>query len=181
MDSLLLQAEPLRSSADMGKIENPMKKELPKKDPSINNFNKAVDKCPEIKGKTKPGLSALGANSAHIKPSKTHLVTGSVDIDSSVKSLHPNEPRWDYAIGYANEVFFVEVHPADTSNVNEMINKVNWLKEWLSSIAPDLKKLHKCGFYHWIPSGRMRISRNSPQYRRIAANNIVIKKPLAIE
>lgn len=166
----------------MGRIEKQTRKQPASADSDINEFQVAVDKCKEITGTTCPGLSAMGGNSILVKLADTLLAMGSVDIDSAVKQLRPDDPRWDYVIGYRKEAFFIEVHPADTSNVQEMIKKVRWLKNWLDSVATDLKNLHKCGCYHWIPSGRMNILRNSTQYRSIAANKLhIAAKPLRLK
>lgn len=146
-----------------------------------NPFKAAVDKCCELSGSCKTGLTALGPNSKVIKASDNSLIDGSVDIDGVVKVLRPNEARWDFVVGYSGEAFFVEVHPADTKNVNDMVNKVVWLKNWLMSVAPDLKNLHKCGCYHWVPSGRVKILKSSPQYKKIAVNNLVITKQLCLK
>lgn len=146
---------------------------MAKTDKEISNpFAEAVDKCAEIKDNLRVGLSAMGKNSLMVMVSNTRLLDGSVDIDNALKATRPNEARWDYVIGYDGEAFFVEIHPADTKNVDEMIKKVAWLKQWLTREAPELKKLHRCGSFHWIPSGRVKILKTSPQYKKIAANNI---------
>ena len=92
----------------------------------------------------------------------------------------PNESRWDYVIGYNGSVFFVEIHPAQTSNVEEMIKKVIWLKNWLKGSAPELMSLHKCGVFHWIPSGKVKILSTSSQARKIAQNNLKITKTIMV-
>lgn len=144
------------------------------------SFKNAVVKCSEIKNAFMPGLSALKGNSKHVKPTDTKLVNGSVDIDDTLKVIYPNESRWDYVVGYADEAFFIEVHPAGTSNVSEMVNKVKWLKNWLASSAPDLNVLHKTKVYYWIPSGKFSILPGSVEFKRIAANNLRIEKPLPL-
>jgi hypothetical protein len=68
-----------------------------------------------------------------IAVNNTRLLEGSVDIDACTLKNHPNEARWDYAIGYESKAYFVEIHPADTSNVNEVIKKAEWLKQWLAT------------------------------------------------
>lgn len=147
---------------------------------SINLFQNAVAKCPEIAESCKSGLTAMGSNSTTVSVGNSRLIDGSVDIDEAVKDIRPNESRWDYAIGYSGEAYFIEVHPADTKNVEEMLKKVSWLKAWLNDVAPDLKRLHKCGVYHWIPSGRNKILKTSVQYRKISANNLAIVNPLRL-
>ena len=150
------------------------------KDVKMVRFKEAVENCPEIKGCLQKGLSAMGSNSKTVKATDTKLLEGSVDIDNAVKVLYPNEARWDYVIGYANEAFFVEIHPADTKNVAEMVGKVKWIKKWLSASAPELNELHKNGDFFWIPSGRVKISKGSIQFKQIAANNLKIKKQLCL-
>lgn len=103
------------------------------------------------------GLSALKANSKYVRVTNTKLLDGSVDIDEAVRDKYPEDSRWDYVVGYENEAFFIEVHPAATSNVDDMVKKVKWLKNWLASSAPDLKSLHKIEVYYWIPSRRVSI------------------------
>lgn len=98
----------------MGKTE----KEKP------NLFKAAVDKSPEIKGCWCPGLSAMGKNSSAVSVGDTNFLQGSVDIDTSTLLGHPDESRWDYTIGYNDEAYFIEVHPADTKNVDEMVKKL---------------------------------------------------------
>lgn len=144
-------------------------------------FGDAIGKCDEIRDSMKRGLSALGANSNRVKPGNPRNVNGSVDIDKTLKHMYPNDSRWDYVVGYCNEAFFIEVHPADTSNVDEMVKKVKWLIGWLETKAPDLKKLHKCGVFHWIPSGRFNILPGSRQYKIVAANRLLLTKQLALK
>lgn len=144
------------------------------------SFKDSVNNCDEIKNALKPGLSALKGNSKDVKAADTKLIEGSVDIDEAVRDKYPEDSRWDYVVGYSNEAFFIEVHPAATSNVDEMVKKVKWLKYWLSSVASDLKTLHKKEIYYWIPSGSVKILPGSVQYRKIAANHLQIMKLLVL-
>lgn len=143
-------------------------------------FIEAVNNTSELSGHCKSGLSALGSDSSHVTANNPRLIDGSVDIDSCMTTSCPNDSRWDYVIGYNGNVFFVEVHPAQTSNVEEMIKKVVWLKNWLKGSAPDLLSLHKCGIFHWIPSGKVKILSNSSQARKIAQNNLKITKTIMV-
>ncbi len=143
-------------------------------------FIEAVKSCDEIKDALRPGLTALKANSKVVNAVNTKLIDGSVDIDEAVKTIRPNESRWDYVVGYADEAYFIEVHPANTSNVEEMVKKVRWLKNWLATTAPDLKALHKKEVYYWVPSGNVKILKGSVQDRKIAANHLQIKNPVIL-
>lgn len=146
----------------------------------ICSFKEAVSKCQEIQSALQPGLTALGGNSKVVKPKDSKSIDGSVDIDSALKIKYPTESRWDYVVGYADEALFIEVHPADTSNVEEMVKKVKWLVNWLAISAPDLNLLHKRKVYYWVPSGRVNILKGSAQYRKIAANHLCIKKQVIL-
>lgn len=146
-----------------------------------NKFVAAICRCDEIRDALKPGLTALGNYSVAIRAADTKLIDGSVDIDKAVKRKRPSEPRWDFAVGYSNEASFIEVHPADTKNIDEMLKKVNWLKNWLSNTAPELKSLHKSGIYYWIPSGRVKILRTSNQFRKIASNGLLIARQVDLK
>ena len=163
-------------------------KKTNKEDKAVDNlqhpkvsFKNSVRKCMDIKDALKSGLSALKANSKYVKVTNTKLLDGSVDIDEAVRDKYPEDSRWDYVVGYANEAFFIEVHPAATSNIDDMVKKVKWLKNWLASSAPDLKSLHKIEVYYWIPSGRVSILKGSVQDRKIAANHLQIKNPVIIQ
>lgn len=143
-------------------------------------FKDSVSKCYEIKDALKPGLSAMKGYSILVRAANTKLIDGSVDIDEAVRDKYPEDSRWDFVVGYANEAFFIEVHPAATSNVEEMLNKVKWLKGWLVSSAPVLKTLHKKDVYYWVPTKGVSILKNSVQYKKISLNHLVIKNPVTI-
>lgn len=166
MDCLLSQVAHQILSANMGKTKRTQTKPSP--------FVDAVDRCHELRGTAQPGLSALGSDSATVCADDTRLLDGSVNIDDVLKTLYPNAARWDYAVGFDGEVYFIEVHPAATKNIDEMIRKLTWLRQWLLEKAPELKALHRCEVYYWIPSGRVRILKTSSQYRRIAASKLKI-------
>jgi len=55
-----------------------------------------------------------------------------------------NDARWDYGIGIQKGkpwTLWVEVYPADTSNVDEVLKKLTWLKDWLAHSAQLLHNL----------------------------------------
>lgn len=89
----------------------------------IPTFKQAVENTQDIKNGFHNGLQALGANAKQVSATDTKKLEGSVDIDACTKELYPQDARWDYAIGYEGKVYFLEIHPANTSNVKEMIKK----------------------------------------------------------
>jgi len=147
-----------------------MAKSSPKK------FKAAVEATRSIKNCYQPGLRGFGANSAKINLTNTSLCNGSIDIDACVREDYPNSNRWDYCFGYNNEAYFVEVHSANTGEVSTMLNKLQWLKDWLNSDAPALNSIKAKVPFYWIQSGKYNILPNSPQSRRIAVAGI---KPIA--
>lgn len=145
-----------------------------------NAFKEAVENTPEIKSHYCTGLQAVkGSERKMISPEDTKKLSGSVDIDNALKNQDPDGARWDYAVGYEDKAYFVEVHPANTSNVQEMINKVEWLKKWLKEKATSLNAIREKTLY-WIPSGKVNILKDSPQYKKLAQKSLKIVNPLQL-
>lgn len=136
-------------------------------------FKDAVSKTPDISSGYKAGLTALGKYSSKVIVPNNVKVEGSVDIDTTTVSLYPRANRWDYVIGFNSKVIFVEVHPATTGEVDVVLKKLDWLKNWLSSKAPDLAKLRAPEPYFWIQSKNFQILKHSPQYRRAVQKGIL--------
>jgi hypothetical protein len=66
---------------------------------------------------------------------------------------------------------YVEIHPAGTSEVDVVIAKLSWLKQWRKQAAA-LENLRNKSSYHWIASKGINISRNSKYSRMLAAAGI---------
>ena len=134
-------------------------------------FHDDVTNTHEISSCLQNGLGAV-KNSDRIKFNckDPRNINGSVDIDSCVADLYPESSRWDYALGYNEKCYFVEIHPASTSEVNTMLNKLRWLIKWLKEQKSPLLSSH-AGF-HWIASGSVSISKNSPQARMLSASGL---------
>ena len=133
-----------------------------------NTFKKAVEATPDIENCYQPGLKSLGVHSSKITLDNTSLSEGSVDIDTCVTSKYPNDSRWDYCLSYKGKTYFVEVHTANTREVGAVLKKLQWLKDWLISNAPELIKLKAKQPFYWIQSGNYSILPNSKQERRMA-------------
>ena len=147
----------------------------------MNRFQIAVLATSDISLGYSKGLQAMKGNSSMLKVSDNRSLQGSVDIDACTKALYPNASRWDYAVGYKDRAYLVEVHPANTSNVVEMINKAKWLEGWLKDKAVEIAKIRMNNLY-WIPSGKVALLKTSPQYRRLALHRLVLtSNPLMIK
>jgi hypothetical protein len=118
-----------------------------------------------------------------ISVNDTRACEGSLNIDECTAKVRPGENRWDYCFAYKNEVFFVEVHPAETSDVETVINKLNWLKEWLTSSAPAISALTATTMFpfHWLHTGSTHIIPGSKQYRKATQHNILPKARLELK
>ena len=97
-------------------------------------------------------------------------MSGSVDIETCLGDPDEGKARWDYMVGYDEAAYFIEVHPADSKHVNEMIKKVKWLKQWLKQ-NPDIKGLtaNKDPF-RWVSTNGYNIK--GRYEKRIAENGL---------
>ena len=132
------------------------------------NFAEAVQGTPELAECLRAGLQALGSNRRKISVDSTRNLTGSVDIDACLTRRYPNAPRWDYAFGYKDRVYYVEVHQERTGEMQKVIAKLDWLRQWRARSATNLEDLKHRGTYHWISTGRIdsAFAKNN-RYRRI--------------
>lgn len=143
------------------------------------SFKKAVETTKDIENCFQAGLKALGKYSSKIVLRDPKKCCGSVDIDGCVTKKYPQDNRWDYAICYDGDVFFAEVHSANTGEVSTVLRKLQWLRNWLNLNAPEINKLRarsKTPFY-WIQSNGNHILPNSKQARQVAISGL---RPVAI-
>lgn len=117
------------------------------------------------------GLQALGNDSSRVQFASTRSLVGSVALDNLLRPRYPNDPRWDYGIGLKKSArefaVWIEVHPAWTSEVKIVLNKLQWLKNWLKNRAPALQKLTGVRSYFWVATGGVHIRQGSPQARQL--------------
>jgi hypothetical protein len=143
---------------------------IKKKKKDANIFKKAIENTPDIANCYQSGLQAfLKKDSKKIELEDTNACMGSVDIDTCTTSEYPNDSRWDYALCYNSEVFFVEVHSANTGQVKPVLKKLQWLKDWLNQKAPDIKalKAKSQSPYIWIQSNNFKIDVRTSQHRQL--------------
>ncbi|MCS6928775.1 MAG: hypothetical protein NZM43_04675 [Saprospiraceae bacterium] len=115
-----------------------------------NVFEEAVLATPDISTCYQKGLQALGSHSTRISPKNPPHCQGSVSLDTCLRSALPNANRWDYALGYADRAYFVEVHSAMPKEVKVVLQKFNWLKDWLDKKATGLKQIKADKPFHGI-------------------------------
>jgi hypothetical protein len=147
-----------------------------------NAFQKAVSDTPDLgKHAYHAGLKALtAAHRKRIQQGEARIL-GSINLDGALCQRYPNEPRWDYGIGIqkGNKPYaiWVEVHPANTSNVSEVLLKLRWLKGWLSGQATQLHALTPPQrAYHWIATDGVHITPNSQEARQLAQAGLTMPR-----
>jgi hypothetical protein len=138
---------------------------------NIVTFRQAVDAAPGLRGAFCEGLQALRrSDGAKIECKNPRRVIGSIDLDEHLAISCPDDPRWDCGIGVksngAEEAVWVEVHPASSAHVGEVLRKLKWLKNWLERNAPDLRAM--TSRYCWVASGSVSLRPGSREYMRIA-------------
>ena len=136
-----------------------------------SRFKAAIQTIASVRNAYLPGLQALDeGDRGKIRYDNPRNLTGSVNLDKALENLHPNDPRWDYGIGYRvinNEyAVWVEVHPASSQHVEEVLRKLNWLKNWLGCHGTALLRLPSA--YFWLSTGTVALSPHSPQRRRLS-------------
>ena len=142
-------------------------------------FQQAVIVTQDIKTGYQSGLAALGVYSNKVSVADTTKLQGSVDIDACTTAKYPHANRWDYALAYKDEVFFIEVHSAITSEVKIVLKKFQWLKDWLINEAPEINHLKSKSRnpFVWVQTKNFQILKTSPQYfMAVQAGILPIKK-----
>ena len=121
----------------------------------------------------KNGLQAIG------KPDKVSLQetrtnAKSVDIDRCLKEDYPNENRWDYAVFIDIDAMlktaFIEIHPANESEVGEVIKKAQWMKRWI--MDNQIRVISENRKFFWVSSGNVKITKNSQKIRLLHKQGI---------
>ena len=137
-------------------------------------FQEAVVATEGLTNAYQRGLQALRrADRDRIRSSRPRNLTGSVNLDEALSETRPNDPRWDYGIGvrkarHSEVVVWIEVHPASSHHIQDVLDKLAWLKQWFVASAPRLNRMPKK--YVWVASGSVHLPRH--QRRRLAAQGI---------
>lgn len=130
-------------------------------------FEEIVRETPDVSACYQKGITALGKYSNRIQVKDKTKLEGSVDIDFCTTAKYPNDNRWDYALSYRGETFFVEVHSANTAEVKVVLKKLQWLKDWLNVRAPLINKSKARVCFFWVQSKNFQIPKNPPNIYRL--------------
>ena len=147
-------------------------------------FRTAVQSTNEIAPYFQNQLNALSnAHQNSIFPSNPKRITGSVNIDAALQLTYPNDNRWDYAIGYRissqdDKAFFVEFHRAKVDEVLRVLQKKQWLENWM--YGKPVANLQQKKFV-WVSAGGIQIPPNSPQRRDLNIHGLQLVRRLTLE
>ena len=124
------------------------------------SFARAVEATPDVRYALRPGLAALAtAHRSRVRYRASRDLRGSIDIDRATAARYPNDPRWDYVVGWtpqgasADVVSWIEVHSATPHGATEVLSKQRWLRGWLRVASPALERLPR--EFVWIASGKV--------------------------
>lgn len=140
------------------------------------SFRDAVKSTAAIRDHLQEGLQGVrNVDRRRLHCSDSRRLCGSVNLDNTLRLAYPDAHRWDYAIGIRVNspkeiVLWVEVHPASSRHVNEVLRKLQWLKDWLANAAPALERLP--GRRRWVASGKISFRRGSREEKRIAQRGL---------
>lgn len=108
-----------------------------------------------LAGSVQPGLQAIpSANRTYIGESLRTSFLDSLDLDEATRTQHPGDSRWDYLLGHddTSHVIALETHPANTSNVREVVRKRVASREHLQRHLRDGETV---AAWYWVASGRV--------------------------
>lgn len=140
------------------------------------DFKSIIVQTELLKNCYQGGLQALGKNSSKIALEDTKKCSVSVDIDTCLKQKYPGDSRWDYVVSYQKKAYFVEIHPAFTTEVELLLKQIGLKIFWIKKEVADLKKIAHETLY-WIPTDKYAI-RGGRYERLLAQNKIIITKIL---
>lgn len=146
-------------------------------------FQVAVEQTEDVKNGFCAGKQAIkNADRSKVYTADSKKLQGSLDIDNQVKMLYPQDPRWDYAVSYDDKIYYFEVHPAETSEVDKVVSKVKWLKKWLKTKAAKINELPKADHpYIWVQSGRYAILPTAKEKMKLSAVGIMTANKLDLK
>jgi hypothetical protein len=141
-------------------------------------FEADVKETPHLNDAFRAGLQALGSKSSKVSLERGVTLVGSVDIDSALVSIsqYANANRWDYAVAESTTngdvIHWIEIHPASEGEVESVLAKHDWLKNWLAGDATRLDYRNERRKFVWIASGKTRITPTGSGARKLAKRGV---------
>jgi len=107
------------------------------------------------------------------------------DIDEYYRPVEPNSNRWDYVIicerNPCVKSYYIEVHPARSSEVSLVIRKLAWIKNKIhfDQLFTSLRQI-KSEFY-WIYPGKYTIPPASRYFKQCALNGLIPRRNIVVD
>lgn len=133
-----------------------------------------------LEAHVRPGKDALkGEHRSRIEASRQARITETMDLEAALRGQDPNSPFWDYAVGWLTRQIacccFVEVHPANTRQVDQILRKKKAVEMVLQRQAPRVLELAETTrlrmalpVWRWLATeASVGIHANTPQARRL--------------
>lgn len=114
-----------------------------------------------LRGFVEPGLGALEKGHARrIDESIRPGFADSLDLDQALRDSHPDQPRWDYLVGWkpGRVVVAIESHSARDGEIRAVIEKRKFALLQLGTHLCDGQRIKD---WIWLASGRNDFSPNS--------------------
>ena len=141
-------------------------------------FKESIQLTASINQAYQPGLEALPKSDRnHISVQRPRSLSGSINLDLTLSKSEPSSHRWDFGIaqkvGDGEKIYWVEIHPESTSEINTVIKKLTWLKQWLADAGGHLgfKNFSNREFI-WISSGKTALIPSGQQSKLLASNGL---------
>jgi hypothetical protein len=137
-------------------------------------FKEAVEQTPDLKGAWQQGLRALReVDRNHVDAEDTRRIKGSVNVEKCLAPNYLGERQWDYAVGFhptnlgdEEVVYWIEVHPAKNGEVKVVLEKLQFLKKWLSQEGAKLNTMRRA--FIWVSSGKTSFTLTAPLQKQFA-------------
>ena len=139
------------------------------------SFQRALEASPVLRGVFAAGLGALGSNRSRIYANDPRVILGSMNVEAAQREIDAQGHTWDYGIGVSvdrhDAVVWVEVHSADASHIQMILDKLDSLLHFLAAYAPEFRCLKTR--YVWLATRGVGIGADSRERRRLNARGIV--------
>jgi len=104
------------------------------------------------------------------------MILGSLCVEAAQQEISSQEHTWDYGIGLRpgdEVVIWLEVHSANNSHVQAILDKLDSLIKFLGEHAAEMSKFPRR--YVWLATKGVGIAPASRERRRLNARGIILK------
>ncbi len=140
-------------------------------------FRQAVAACPQLRDHYRQGLGGLGGDRNRVTINNGRLIKGSVNVEMAQRQAGGEGHTWDYGVGVATAgddlAIWIEVHSANSTHVQLVLDKLQSLITLLLNHAPELNALPKR--FVWLATGAVYIAPDSRERRRLNSRGVILR------